>query len=90
MNREPLLLTALSARIAFQIVVLVPGALLHGQAAVGVVRGVTKGPDLHKMKPTFCRSVMKSAIFTERHGHAEVTHRNAERQPAKSPQNRDR
>jgi Putative beta-barrel porin-2, OmpL-like. bbp2/Carboxypeptidase regulatory-like domain len=42
-NREPLVPAALLARIAFQIMVLVPGALLHGQSASGVLRGVTKG-----------------------------------------------
>jgi hypothetical protein len=34
-----------SARIAFQIVALIPGALLHGQLASGTLRGVTKGAD---------------------------------------------
>ena len=45
MNREPLPAAALSVRIVFQILALVPGFLLHGQAGSGELRGVTKGAD---------------------------------------------
>jgi hypothetical protein len=44
-NPKPLLRAALSAWIAFQIEMLVPGALLHGQSASAVLSGVTKGAE---------------------------------------------
>ncbi len=45
MNHRPFPATLFSARIAFQIVALIPGALLKGQLASGTLRGVTKGAD---------------------------------------------